>query len=110
MLLFESCKAALSRTKQATCKQRVDVLLFESRKQRGRLKPTRFANGSGLCYSCEVAEKRYSLPVVFKTCPDEGSGKQIEAGSLGQVRQEPLNPCRETLREQAIARPGSYLP
>ena len=26
-----------------------------------------------------------------------------KAGSLGQVRQEPLNPCRESRREQAIA-------
>jgi len=43
-------------------------------------------------------------------CPMREVGSSKEAGSLGQVRQEPLNPCRETLREQAIARPRSSSP
>jgi hypothetical protein len=34
----------------------------------------------------------------------------VEAGSLGQVRQVPLNPCRESRREHTIARPGEKSP
>jgi len=61
-------KQELTDTKESTCKQRVDVLLFESRKQRNR-KRTRFAIEERLCYSLKVADEQWSLPVAFWPAP-----------------------------------------
>ena len=46
-----------------------------------------------MCYSLKVADEQWSFPVAVWPAP----GGKREAGSLGQVRQAPLNPCRESL-------------
>ena len=56
----------------------------------------------------KLFKQQWSFSSGLTACPVKSNGSR-EAGSLGQVRQVPLIPCRESFREHPIARPEEYI-
>lgn len=66
-------------------------------------KESLLAKESGLCYSRKVAVRAVEPPGGLLGLPVEGSGKLVRRVRMRQHWTHPLDPCRESRREQAIA-------